>query len=299
VGAQLTRLFPLIGLILVASIIVITRRAWAPALGHSIPSIWRIAKVTVAEARRRRVVQAVIVLVIVILLSMTFFSYLSPQEQSRMIISSGLTAITVFGILLSIFIAAFLIPHEIETRTIYAILSKPVRRFEFVLGKYVGALVVLGFITAVMTAVLVLVLLVQSRLVPSTVDSAFNPNLLAVIFAAFMNYCALAVLTGLIILISTLASTTMTVISAFIIWTVGSMQSTFHDLAEKAYGAAKVLLLVIYFVVPKLENFDFRQEAANYMPISVVSGWDAVLHGIGYTIVVLLLAAVFFNDRQV
>jgi ABC-type transport system involved in multi-copper enzyme maturation permease subunit len=299
VSAQLTRLFPLIGLILVVAIVVITRRAWIPALSHSIPSIWRIAKITVAEARRRRVVQAVIILVIVILLSMTFFSYLSPQEQSRMIISSGLTAITVFGILLAIFIAAFLVPHEIETRTIYAILSKPVRRFEFVLGKYLGALVVLGVITAVMTAVLVVVLVIQSHLVPSTPESAFNANLGAVVFAAIMNYCALAVLTALIILISTIASTTMTVISAFIIWTVGSMQSTFHDLADKAYGAAKVLLLLIYYVVPKLENFDFRQEASNFMPISVVSGWDAVLHGIGYTIVVLLLAAVFFNDRQV
>lgn len=298
-SAQLTKLFPLIGLILVVAIAVITRRAWIPALSHSIPSIWRIAKITVAEARRRRVVHAVIILVIVILLSMTFFSYLSPQEQSRMIISSGLTAITVFGILLAIFIAAFLVPHEIETRTIYAILAKPVRRFEFVLGKYLGALIVLGVITAVMTAVLVVVLVVQSRLVPSTPESAFNANLSAVIFAAIMNYCALAVLTALIILISTIASTTMTVISAFIIWTVGSMQSTFHDLADKAYGAAKVLLLLIYYVVPKLENFDFRQEASNFMPISVVSGWDAVLHGIGYTIVVLLLAAVFFNDRQV
>ena len=298
-NAQLTRLFPLVGLILVAAIIVTTRRMWMPALSHSIPSIWRIAKVTVAEARRRRVVHAVIILVVVILLSMTFFSYLSPQEQSRMIISSGLTAITVFGILLSIFIAAFLIPHEIETRTIYAILAKPVRRFEFVLGKYLGALIVLGVITTVMTGVLVAVLVVQSRLVPSSPESQFNPNLGAVIFAAVMNYCALAVLTGLIILISTVASTTMTVISAFIIWTVGSMQSTFHDLADKAYGAAKVLLLVIYYVVPKLENFDFRQEASNFMPVSIVSGWDAVLHGIGYTVVVLLLASVFFNDRQV
>jgi len=299
VSAQLTRLIPLIGLILVAAIIVITRRAWIPALSHSIPSIWRIAGITVAEARRRRVVHTVIILVIVILLSMTFFSYLSPQEQSRMIISSGLTAITVFGILLSIFIAAFLIPHEVETRTIYAILSKPVRRFEFVLGKYVGALIVLAVVTVVMTAVLVVVLLVQARLVPSTPDSVFNPNLGAVLFAAFMNYCALAVLTSLIILISTMTSTTMTVISAFIIWTVGSMQSTFRDLAEKAYGGAKVLLLVIYYVVPKLENFDFRQEAANYMPISIVGGWHAVLLGALYVAIALVIAGIFFNDRQV
>jgi ABC-type transport system involved in multi-copper enzyme maturation permease subunit len=299
VSAILTRLILLAGLILVAAIIAVTRRAWGPALGHAFPSIWRVAKITVAEARRRRVVQAVIILVVVILLSMTFFSYLSPEEQSRMIISGGLAAITVFGILLAIFIAAFLIPHEIETRTVYAILSKPVRRFEFVLGKYLGALILLGVITAILTAVLVVVLLIQQRLVPSSPESVFNPNLGPVLFAAFMNYCALAVLTALIILISTISSTTMTVISAFIIWGVGSLQSTLNDLAEHATGGARVLMLVIYYIIPKLENFDFRHEAANFMPISMVSGWQAVLQGILYAAVVLLLATIFFNDRQV
>jgi len=299
VSDMLGRLIPLAGLIIVAAIVVITRGAWLPAIGHALPSIWRIAKITVSEARRRRVVQAVIILVVVILASMTFFSYLSPEEQSRMIISSGLAAITVFGILLAIFIAAFLIPREIEDRTVYAILSKPVRRFEFVLGKYLGAMIVLGVITAVMTAVLVLVLLIQARLVPSSPESQFNPNLPAVVFAAFMSYCALGVLTALIILISTVSSTAMAVIGAFLIWAVGSLQSTFHDLAEHATGAARVLLLVIYYVVPKLENFDFRHEASNFMPISIVSGWEALLHGIGYTAIVLLLAAVFFSDRQV
>jgi len=296
---MLSRLIPLAGLIIVAAILVVTRGAWLPAIGHAFPSIWRIAMITVSEARRRRVVQAVIILVVVILASMTFFSYLSPEEQSRMIISSGLAAITVFGILLAIFIAAFLIPREIEDRTVYAILSKPVRRFEFVLGKYLGAMIVLGVITAIMTAVLVVVLLAQARLVPSSPESQFNPNLQAVVFAAVMSYCALGVLTALIILISTISSTAMAVIGAFLIWAVGSLQSTLHDLAEHATGAARVLLLVIYYVVPKLENFDFRHEASNFMPISLMSGWEAVLHGLGYTAIVLLLAAIFFSDRQV
>lgn len=297
--AALERLIPLLGVLVVAALLVVTRGAWVPAIGHAVPSVWRIAKITVAEARRRRVVQAVMVLVVMILLSMTFFSYLSPQEQSRMIISGGLAAITVFGILLSIFIAAFLIPQEVESRTVYAILAKPVRRFEFVLGKYLGALIILGVIVLILTVVLVGVLVAMSRLVPSTGESAFNPNLPAVIFSAAMSYCALAVLTALIILISTISSTTMTVISAFIIWAVGSLQTTIHDLAEHAEGPARVVILVLYYIVPKLENFDFRHEASNFMRISYVSGWEAALHGLGYVAVVLLLASIFFNDRQV
>jgi ABC-type transport system involved in multi-copper enzyme maturation permease subunit len=287
------------GLLVVAGIAATTRGAWAPALAHGIPSIWRIAKITVAEARRRRVLQAVVILVVLILMSMTFFSYLGPQEQSRMLISGGLATISVFGILLAIFVAAFLVPQEIESRTLYPILAKPVRRFEFLVGKYVGSLIILGFVVGIMTAVLVGVLLLQDRLVPDLPDSVFNPNLPTVVFAAVMGYCALAVLTALIILISTVASTTMTVIGAFIVWAVGSLQSTIHDLAEHASGAIRLLLLVLYYVVPRLENFDFRREASNFMPVSIPAAFDAIGAGILYSVIALIVAGIFFNDRQV
>ncbi len=293
------RLIFVAGVVIVGAILAVTRRAWAPRAGHALPCIWRIAKVTVSEARRRRVLQAVVMLVVLIMLSMTFFSYLSPQEQSRMLISGGLAAITVFGVLLAIFVAAFLIPQEIENRTVYAILAKPVRRFEFVLGKYVGTMIILGIIVGVMTAVLLVVLAVQDRLVADLPDSAFDPNLKGVVFAAVMSYLALGVLTALIMLISTVASTTMTVISAFIIWALGSMQSQIWDLVQNASGAAKMVLFIIYNILPKLQNFDFRHEVANFTPVSFVSGGHALVQGLGYVIVVLILASVFFNDRQV
>jgi ABC-type transport system involved in multi-copper enzyme maturation permease subunit len=299
VSDTIVKLLTILGVVIVAGILAATSKRWAPAAVHAGPSVWRIAKITVSEARRRRVIQAVLMLAILILLSMTFFSYLSPSEQSRMLISGGLAAITVFGILLAIFVAAFLIPQEIENRTVYAILSKPVRRFEFVLGKYIGALIILAAIVAIMTAVLVVVLVIQDHMVQDLADSAFDPNLKGVVFAAFMNYCAIAVLTALIILISAISSTTMTVVSAFILWALGSMQSLIHNLAEHAEGPTQYLLLLLYNIVPKLENFDYRQEVANYLAYTYGAAAGAVLHGIGYVIVVLALATIFFNDRQV
>jgi ABC-type transport system involved in multi-copper enzyme maturation permease subunit len=290
----------LIGLFIVVVVLTLTRKAWVPAMGHALPSVWRIAKITVAEARRRRVLQAVVVLVVLILVSMTFFAYLSPKEQSRMLINNGLAAITGFGILLAIFVGAFLVPHELESRTVYAILAKPVRRFEFVFGKYLGALIVLAVIVAVMTVVLVGVLLLQDRLVADMPDSVFDPNIPGVLFASLMSYCEVAVLTALIVLISTVSSTTLTIISAFIIWALGSMQNTINDLASQAGDAAtRLLLKAIYLIVPKLQNFDYRNDVSNYLPINHLAGLEAVVHGIGYTIVVLILASIFFNDRQV
>jgi ABC-type transport system involved in multi-copper enzyme maturation permease subunit len=299
VSPTIVKLLSVLGGAIIFGILVATARHWVPAAVHAGPSVWRIAKITVSEARRRRVIQAVLMLAVLILISMTFFSYLSPGEQSRMLISGGLAAITVFGILLAIFVAAFLIPQEIENRTVYAILSKPVRRFEFVLGKYIGALIILAAIVAIMTAVLILVLVIQDRTVEDLTDSAFDPNLSGVVFAAVMNYCAIAVLTSLIIFISSISSTTMTVVSAFILWAIGSMQSLIHSLAEHAEGFTRNVLLALYVLVPKLENFDYRQEVSNYLGYSYGGALDALLHGIGYVVVVLVLAGIVFNDRQV
>ena len=90
------------------------------------------------------------------------------------------------------------------------------------------------------------------------------------------------------------------VISAFIIWAAGSLQSTINDLASHAeVPVTRALLTIVYFVLPKLENFDFRHEVSNFVPISYVAAWNPLVQGLGYVAVVMILASVFFNDRQV
>jgi ABC-type transport system involved in multi-copper enzyme maturation permease subunit len=296
---QVSKLVLVAGLVIIAAVLVMTRKVWFGAFGHGIPSVWRIAKMTVAEARRRRVLQAVVILVVLILGSLTFFTYLSPHEQARMIVDSGLTTIAAFGVLLAIFIGAFMIPHEIESRTIYPILAKPVRRFEFLLGKYVGALIILAVVVAIMTVVLVGVLVLQDSLVKDLPDSKFDPNLFGVVFAAVMSYFSLAVLTALIILISSVSSTTMTIIGAVLLWVVGSMQSMLLDLSTKVTGATKLLLLILFYAVPPLQNFDFRMEVSNLLRISLGSAVFALERGLLYIIVALVVAAIFFDSRQV
>lgn len=300
---QIGKLILFVGAMLVAGILVMTRKAWMGALAHGWPSVWRIAKMTVAEARRKRVLQAVVVLVVLIIASLNIVSYLSPVEQARMVKDSGLMSITLFGMLLSIFVGAFMIPHEIESRTIYPILAKPVRRYEFLLGKYLGALIILGVIVAILTVVLVGVLLLQAHVIgvpqAGQPDSKFDAAIPAVIFAAVMSYCALAVLTALIMLISAVSSTTMTVIGAILLWGVGSMQSMLYDLSTKMVGASRFVLWLFYHAVPPLQDFDFRTNVANGIPIDAGAAVQALGAGLLYIIVALLFASLFFENRQV
>lgn len=296
---QVSKLVLAAGLIIIAAVLVMTRRVWTGAIGHGLPSTWRIAKMTVAEARRRRVLQVVVVLAILPVVSPLFTQYLNPREQSRMVIDGGLGAIAFFGVLMAIFVAAFMIPHEIETRTIYPILAKPVRRFEFILGKYLGTLIILGVVVTIMTVVLIGVLLLQDSVVTDLPDSKFDPNFFGVVFAAIMSYCSLAVMAALIMLISSVSSTTMTIIGAVLLWVVGSMQSMLLDLSTKVTGATKVLTLAFFYAVPPLQNFDFRQDVSNYLPLSLPAAVFTLERGLLYAIVALVVAAIFFSNRQV
>lgn len=279
----------IVGTLIIIATLWYSRRDWWPALRHAVPAVARIAGITVGEARRRKVLQVGLIFVILIIGSMGMFTYLSPAEEDKMLIDGGLASITFFGMLLSIFVGAFLIPTEVERRTIYSLLSKPVKRFEFVLGKYVGAMVVVGILVAVMAVAHTLVLALRVQ--------AFNPHVLA---AAALTYCALGVFLALIVMISAVSSTTMAVVGGFIIWGIGSLQSTIQYLSEHAQvKVSSAILNVAYLIIPKFENFDFRRAVALGDPVSGTLAFDAVLHGIGYTLIVLILAVIFFNDRQV
>ena len=110
---------------------------------------------------------------------------------------------------------------------------------------------------------------------------------------------AVAVLAAYIVLISTVSSTAMTVIASFLIWAIGSLQSQIHDLAEGAETVfQKWFFTMFYWIMPPLENFDFRHEVSNFMQVSYRAGINAAGEGILYIIIVLIVASIFFNDRQ-
>lgn len=288
------------GLILVI-LAAVNFRAWWPTLWHALPAVAKVAGITIAEARRRRVLHVALLLVVLILVSMTFFTYLQPGEEAIMLMSTGQAAVLFFGMLLCIFVGAFLIPREVEARTIYALLSKPVKRLEFVLGKYVGALAIIGFIVAVMGGSLLLTLWLKALAggMGSKQATMLMSSLGDVAFSLVMYYCALVVFTALIIMVSTVASTTMTVICSVLIWVAGMLQGQIHHMMESQSGPGKYFLGALNVVLPHFENFDFRREIAQGVTVHYGLGGEAALHGLLYVAVVMVLAIIFFNDRQV
>jgi ABC-type transport system involved in multi-copper enzyme maturation permease subunit len=282
-----------VGLIVVVAVIVAARRSIFPASLHAFPTVYRVARMTVAEARRRKVMQVGFILAIGMLLSWRFLSYLSPGEKYKVVIDTGLATISFAGMLLTIFVGAFLIPTEVERRTAYAVLAKPVKRFEFVLGKYLGLLALVAALVVALSVVFALVLVLD----PEIRTGGLNVKDLG--WAIVLSYFALAIFGSLVLLVSTMTSTTMTVIVGFGLWIVGSLQSTMQNLANHAEGGQRVLINVIYTIMPKLESFDARWLVSNHVPIPPVPALLTIGGGLIYLAVVLILAVLIFNERQV
>ena len=116
--------------------------------------IFRVARATYHEGWRKRFLNGILVFAILIIGSSWVFTYLQPGAELKMLIDVGLGSIRFFGMLIAVFLGTRLIPDEIEKRTIYTLLSKPVTRTQFLLGKFFGGLATVISNVALMGAML-------------------------------------------------------------------------------------------------------------------------------------------------
>src|SRR5881394_1947679 len=115
----------------------------------SLNRIWSIALNTFREAARIRVLYGILVLVVGANLFAVVLGQLSINEEARVARDVGLAGISLFGSLTAIFLGVFLLYTEVQRRTIHAIVSKPIERWEFVVGKYLGMAILLSVLVGV------------------------------------------------------------------------------------------------------------------------------------------------------
>jgi ABC-type transport system involved in multi-copper enzyme maturation permease subunit len=251
-------------------------------------SIFVIARNTVSEALSRIVLQIILVFAIMFLVIGFFFTFMTPGEEDKMLKDLGLTVITVFGLVLAIFMGISLVQPEVERRTIYAVLAKPVRRLEFLIGKYLGAIAVLAVSTAIMGVVLVGALFLKQQV--------WSPELLVALLG---TYLSLIMMTGLVLMVSTFASSLMAVVMGFLFWAIGYGQIYINQLAEHSENAiSRYLLVTIHTILPNFSYLDVRPAVVDGALIPIELLGKMVVYGVGYTVIVLAIAAILFNERE-
>lgn len=247
-----------------------------------------VAHNTFREAVRDKVLYVLLFFAAAAIFGSKALGWISIGQDLKIVKDISLAAIQVFGVLIAIFIGTNLVYKEIDKRTLYTILARPMRRYEFILGKYMGLCFLLGLVTLVMTggaAVYVLAL-------GGGLDGAF-------FLAVVLIYCELALITAFAILLSSLTSPILGALIVFSVFVLGHATQILVDLPPQFDDTtAKRVLECAYYVVPNLNNFNVRAEAANSVAVSFAYVAWAVVYGTAYTAMLLVLAALVFEDKD-
>jgi len=250
---------------------------------------WIIAQNTFRESVRDKVLYVLLLFAIASVLGSKAIGWISIGQDIKIVKDFTLASMSVFGALIAIFVGTSLLYKEIDKRTLYTILSQPMRRWEFVLGKFLGLALLLGLVVLVMAALSGAYLLVLG----GTPDATY-------FLAALLIYFKLLLVTAFAVLLSSAASPILGAIVVFALYVFGHATGVFLDLPAQFDGTfSKTLLEGLYYVFPNLSNFDIRAEAANGVAISPGYVLFAMAYGTLYSAAVLIAAVWAFEGKDV
>lgn len=250
-----------------------------------------IALNTFRESVRDRVLYNLILFVLILVAASVFLSDLSLDMESQFTAALGLSVMLVFGALIAIFIGVALVYKEIDKRTIYNLLSKPVHRQEFVVGKYLGLCMTLLVNSIVMVAGTELALLYVNR--------GFAPIELAVLPAAYLIYLELALLVGIAIMFSSFTTPMLAALFSFAAYVIGQFSGDLRQAAQLSDSAAvRALLTALYYLLPNLSNFGFIAEASHGRVASLAMASRATVYAAIYIGILLSASALIFQRRN-
>jgi len=239
-----------------------------------------IAANTFREAVRDRILYLFIGFAVVMVLSSKLFGMLTVGDETKIIKDIGLAAMQFFSMLIAVMMSMILISREVDSRTVFNILAKPVRRWQFILGKYLGLVSIVAANLALITFVLMLTVLV----VAGELD-------LMLLFAGAMTMLEMLVLAAF--------ATLFAVLMTLAVFIVGHMSADLWLLTRQLPGAlTKTVIAVVYYLLPNLERFNFRTEVVHDLAIpGAAVGW-AVLYATAFVVVVLFLANLRFRGKD-
>ena len=249
-----------------------------------------IALNTFRESARDRVLYNTVLFVILLIIASVVMGRIAVGQEVKIIIDLGLSAMTIFGALIAIFLGIGLVSKEIENGAIANILSKPVRRSEFILGKYFGLCLTLLVNSAVMAAAITLALFYARG------GAAQMLNIWPSVWLIFLE---LAIITAVALLFSCFSSPALSALFALLIFLIGRWSPDLRLIAETSTSTAtRVISRSLYHLLPNLANFNYINETAHGMtaPWPVVAG--NTLYAVFYIAATLTAAALIFNRRN-
>jgi ABC-type transport system involved in multi-copper enzyme maturation permease subunit len=264
-------------------------------------TVLRIAANVFRESVRDKVLYSLVIFAVLLIGVSLLLSQLTAGQEVKIIKDLGLSAISVFGLFIAVFIGIGLVSKEVEKRSVYSLLAKPITRPQFILGKFCGLLATLTVNVTIMTAALYIVLAIYSARTPPEIKAVWDAPALdpALLTALFLILEELALVTAVALLFSTFAGPIVAAALTFGLVVVGNFNSdlkNFEAIVESP--AVGWLARGLYYALPNLASFDVKLQVVHGQPVSLAFVGLSTAYAATYIGVLLVLAIWIFSRRD-
>jgi len=245
---------------------------------------------TFREAVRDRVLYNLIIFALLLVASAPLFSQISIAIERLVLVNLGLSSISLFGVIIAVFIGIGLVSKEIEKKTLYTILSRPVRRWEFVVGKYIGLMVTLVVNAALMTLGFYIALLLTERKL-----TGGDSRLLVAIYFIILEFL---IVTAITLLFSSFSTPIFSAIFAFAVFVIGTFGEDLRNFAAVAQGPTKWVTTGAAYLLPNFSALNVISQVAHDQPISGNLILFNTVYALLYSAAVIAAAVLIFEHRN-
>lgn len=269
---------------------------------------WTIAVYTWREGMRKKLLIGFLILSVLVIFGSSFMTAFLGQTtvgdaevdiEAKLIKDICVTAISIFGVLITIFISASVVPSEVENKVIYTVLSKPVRRFQYLFGKFLGVQLIVIVNLALMGALFFLALYFKQRIMPTLL-----------LWSILLTYFQFLIVSSFTFAVScTATSAVMPTIAGLFIYITGNLTQYLNDVYNRAGQSGQLLDTMIgyvsrglFIILPELQRFSLKDQILylqpNDPPRDMMIPW-LILYTLLYTLVGYLISYVVFRRKEV
>ena len=260
-------------------------------------TIFLIASGTFGEAVRRKVLLVFLFVALALIVMGFAFASFQPRQELVVIKSLGLGVISLAGVFISVILGINLVPNEIERRTIYTILSKPVQRYQFLLGKFLGGLLTVLSNIALMGIVFIGLVAWKER--------GFDADTVSVAKGVLMIFFQLTLVGAVALFFSVFVSPFVNFFLTFAVYLIGStgiLEDLASDPNHRKNPVSVYFFKFLHFIVPNFGNFNIQNPIIHPDVHIVNEGvfiMQNILYAVVYTAILLTFAVLIFDKREV
>jgi ABC-type transport system involved in multi-copper enzyme maturation permease subunit len=260
-----------------------------------------IAFAVFRESVRDRVFYNLVLFAVLLVGASILIGQLTAGQDVKIIKDLGLAATSLFGLFIAIFVGINLVSKEVDRRSVYPLFAKPIRRAEFIAGKYSGLLLTLLVNMVVMTVALYLVLFFLARGVPDEIQRAWDSPALdpALLKAIVLIYANLAVVTAVALFFSSYSSPMLSAVFTLGVYVVGQFNADLKNFDQIVDAPAAVAVArACYYVLPDFSRFDVKLAVVHGIPVPGSYVAASAAYAALYVAALLFGAMVIFSRRD-